>query len=43
MFDDAERAVLRYAKEATETGEVADTTGLRCAAISTCNRPWKLC
>jgi len=26
LFDDAERAVLRYAKEATETGTVADAT-----------------
>ena len=26
VFDDAERAVLRYAKEATQTGEVADRT-----------------
>ena len=26
VFDDAERAVLRYAKEATESGEVADAT-----------------
>jgi alkylhydroperoxidase family enzyme len=25
VFDDAERAVLRYAKEATETGQVTDT------------------
>jgi len=26
LFDDAERAVLRYAREATETGTVADAT-----------------
>ena len=26
MFDDQERAVLRYAKEATETGVVSDAT-----------------
>jgi AhpD family alkylhydroperoxidase len=26
LFDEAERSVLRYAKEATETGEVADAT-----------------
>jgi alkylhydroperoxidase family enzyme len=26
LFDEAERAVLRYAQEATETGDVADTT-----------------
>ena len=26
MFDDQERAVLRYAKEATESGNVSDST-----------------
>jgi len=26
LFDEAERSVLRFAKESTETGEVADTT-----------------
>ena len=43
-FDDKERAVLRYAKQATETGEVSDATLERAArATSTRSRPWKWC